>query len=160
MCKTALLSTMTRMKNNKLYMWLAYAGALPFIFCAVLITAGYSHAYMVGELSTIISSYSLVIVVFMAGIYWGLHFSQNHVTTINLLLISNIIAILTWLAYLIINMPLTLLMYSAVFVLLLIIDYRLLRYNLISKEYFSTRCIVSAVVISCLLISYFSITGE
>lgn len=146
--------------NNKLYMWLAYAGALPFIFCAVLISTGYNHLHLFGELSTILNAYSLVIVVFMAGIYWGLYLNQNQVGNIYLLLISNMIAILTWLAFLYISMPLTLLFYSVVFAILLIIDNGLLRCGIINREYFVTRCLVSAIVISCLLIAYFSITGE
>ena len=84
-------------------MWLAYSGALPFVFCAALMALGHRHIALVGELSNIINTYSLVIIVFMSGIYWGLYFNGQIYQKSYLLIISNIITILSWLAFLFID---------------------------------------------------------
>ena len=145
------------MKENKLYMWLAYYGALPFVFCAALMALGHRHVALAGELPTIINTYSLVIIVFMSGIYWGLYFNGQIYQKIYLLIISNIITILSWLAFLFISMPIVLLFYSVMFLILLIIDYKLLEENVITQNYFKTRMTVTAIVIASLLTGFSAI---
>ena len=138
-------------------MWLAYSGALPFVFCAALMALGHHHIALAGELATIINTYSLVIIVFMSGIYWGLYFNGQVYQKIYLLIISNIITILSWLAFLFIGMPIILLYYSVMFLILLIIDYKLLEENVITQNYFKTRMTVTAIVIASLLTAFSAI---
>lgn len=145
------------MNESKLYMWLAYSGALPFVFCAALMALGHRHIALAGELSTIINTYSLVIIVFMSGIYWGLYFNGQIYQKIYLLIISNIITILSWFAFLFIGMPIVLLFYSVMFLILLIIDYKLLEENVITQNYFKTRMTVTAIVIASLLTGFSAI---
>lgn len=145
------------MNESKLYMWLAYSGALPFVFCAALMALGHRHIALAGELPTIINTYSLVIIVFMSGIYWGLYFNGQIYQKIYLLIISNIITILSWLAFLFIGMPIVLLFYSVMFLILLIIDYKLLEENVITQNYFKTRMTVTAIVIASLLTGFSAI---
>ena len=145
------------MKENKLYMWLAYSGALPFVFCAALMALGHRHVALAGELPTIINTYSLVIIVFMSGIYWGLYLNGQISQNIYLLIISNIITILSWLAFLLISMPIVLLFYSVMFLILLIIDYKLLEENVITQNYFKTRMTVTSIVIASLLTGFSAI---
>lgn len=145
------------MNESKLYMWLAYSGALPFVFCAALMALGHRHVALAGELPTIINTYSLVIIVFMSGIYWGLYFNGQIYQKIYLLITSNIITILSWLAFLFISMPIVLLFYSVMFLILLIIDYKLLEENVITQNYFKTRMTVTAIVIASLLTGFSAI---
>lgn len=145
------------MNESKLYMWLAYSGALPFVFCAALMALGHRHIALAGELPTIINTYSLVIIVFMSGIYWGLYFNGQIYQKIYLLIISNIITILSWFAFLFIGMPIVLLFYSVMFLILLIIDYKLLEENVITQNYFKTRMTVTAIVIASLLTGFSAI---
>ena len=138
-------------------MWLAYAGAIPFVFCAALMALGHSHITMIGELATILNTYSLVIIVFMSGIYWGLYFIGHIYPRNYLLIISNIIAILSWFAFLFLDMPIVLLFYSVMFLLLVGIDYKLLEEDVITQNYFKTRLIVTAIVIASLMIGFSAI---
>ena len=138
-------------------MWLAYSGALPFVFCAALMALGHRHIALAGELPTIINTYSLVIIVFMSGIYWGLYFNGQIYQKIYLLIISNIITILSWFAFLFIGMPIVLLFYSVMFLILLIIDYKLLEESVITQNYFKTRMTVTAIVIASLLTGFSAI---
>lgn len=141
-------------KENTLFMWLAYAGAIPFVLCAGLMAIGYINLPLLGELAPIINTYSLVIIAFMAGIYWGLYLNGQSHSNLYLLIISNVLAITSWLAYLYIAMPVILLFYSFIFVLLLVIDFRLLSQGIITQRYFKTRSIVTMIVIASLTIGY------
>ena len=47
--------------------YLTFAGTIPFIACAVLITLGVDSLSVLGKTSHILASYGLVIATFMAG---------------------------------------------------------------------------------------------
>lgn len=66
------------MRNQKhLYFYLAYAGAIPFLLCAILFAFKIQKIPILGNLQTVISTYSLVIASFMAGTHWGQHLQQT-----------------------------------------------------------------------------------
>ena len=148
------------MNEIRLYTWLAYFGAFPFVACSLLILLGFRDVNFIGDLVTVINSYGLVIVVFMSGIHWGNYFSEKQINTPNLLLTSNIIAIFSWFAFLLLPPTLTLLVYCVSFSVLLVIDRKLLSNSVISNDYYVTRCFVTGVVVISLLLTFASLISS
>ena len=145
------------MNDIRLYSWLAYLGAVPFVIPSMLILLGYREVAIVGDLVYLLTSYGLVIVVFMSGIHWGNYLIKKPANGVNLFLTSNIIAISAWLSFLFFPVVYTLLFYSVAFALLLSLDYYLQTYNLLNKDYFKLRVIVTGIVIFSLLVTIASI---
>ncbi len=139
------------MKN--LYSYLAGAGVIPFVLCAILLSSDVQQLPLLGSVPKIISVYGLVIVCFLAGAHWGQHLHiqgiWNHVLPIS----SNIIAVLLWFGFLILSFTALTVMFLAAFVIFLLIDYRLYQIGMITYQYFRTRFIVSIIVILSLNIS-------
>jgi hypothetical protein len=133
---------------------LAYAGALPFLACALLPWLGVDAIPPLGALNNIAALYTLAIVSFMAGAHWGIALYQPSIAEpIHLFLSSNAVTITIWLAFLVTTPDITLLIGVLAFLYLLWIDYRLYRMHRITADYWQTRCHVTAgVVISLLLI--------
>lgn len=139
---------------KKIFPYLTYAGTIPFIFCALCLYANMQELPILGSIEKILSVYGLVIAAFLAGSHWGQHLHINNNKWVILLpVLSNIIAILLWFSFLILNFKILMVMYIAVFIVLLIIDYCLFRANLITDSYFKTRFKVSFIVIISLIIS-------
>jgi hypothetical protein len=138
---------------NKSYCCLTYAGAIPFIICAVGLLLGIQELPWLGSMEKILSVYGLVIVTFLAGSHWGQHLHIQGVWGRVLPLLSNIIAVGLWLAFLVFSFKALLASLGAGLVILLIIDNRLFQDNLITRHYWQTRCLVTAVVIATLIIS-------
>lgn len=145
------------MNKIKLYTSLAYLGALPFVICAVLVSADVQDLFLLGNVVTLGNTYGLVIVVFMAGVHWGTYLCDQRSHSLNLLLASNIITVFCWLAHLLLPAMLALGFYALAFFLLLLIDFKLLHINVITKHYFLTRCVVTSIVITSLLIIIMSL---
>lgn len=147
------------MNQIKLYNLLAYLGSLPFVISALLMHFGTQHIAVLGDVTFIASSYALVIVVFMSGIHWGNYLSDKNSNTINLLLISNVITVLSWLVFLTITSPYVFLFYALAFCILLIIDMKLFKQEVLTKKYFITRCFVTFIVVTSLIIMMLSLTS-
>ena len=58
---------------KKLSPYLTFAGTIPFIACAILITMHIDAVIAMGTTAEILSAYGLVIATFMAGSQWGSH---------------------------------------------------------------------------------------
>lgn len=141
------------MRNQKrLYFYLAYAGTIPFLLCAILFAFKIQKIPILGNLSTVISVYSLVIASFMAGAHWGQHLNQNGKWPLFLSVTSNIVAVLLWLSYLVLPFGGFLMAVAAIFTLLLLIDKKLFQAHLITQPYYQARYIVSLIVIISLII--------
>ncbi|MFK8027355.1 MAG: DUF3429 domain-containing protein [Gammaproteobacteria bacterium] len=139
------------MKNN-LTIWLAYLGTIPFILSAVLVLQDNEGLMSTSNLTHVLNSYALIIVVFMAGVHWGCYLSDEKSHSISLLLISNVITLIAWFAFLLTPFIITLLIYCLAFVVLLFIDSKLLSLDVISKEYFKLRLTITSIVIMSLLL--------
>ncbi|MGB5353719.1 MAG: DUF3429 domain-containing protein [Woeseia sp.] len=139
------------MRTSKLYAPLAYAGALPFVFCAVLLALGIDSLPILGSVSLIAKTYSLAIVAFMSGSHWGTwqHVDNNAVPSLPIW--SNGITLAMWFALLLTPPAAASLVAGACFSVLLGLDARLRRLKVISREYFSVRRNVSVVVMTSLL---------
>ncbi|MGB5352858.1 MAG: DUF3429 domain-containing protein [Woeseia sp.] len=140
------------MRTSKLYAPLAYAGALPLVFCAVLLALGIDSLPILGSVSLIAKTYSLAIVAFMSGSHWGTWQQQKNLFSPPLLPLSNALTLAMWFALLIATDSTALLIAIACFTVLLYLDLLLRRGNVISSEYFTLRRNVSLIVIVSLLL--------
>ena len=139
---------------SKAFYYLTYAGAIPFILCAICFSANIKSIYLLGSVEKILSAYGLVILSFLSGSHWGQHlYIHRRIWDYALPVFSNIIAVLLCFSFLILNFRMLVAIFVTVFIILLIIDYCLFQIHLISDHYFQTRCVVSAIVIVSLIIS-------
>ncbi len=139
---------------TRIYPYLTYAGAIPFIICAICLVTDIQQLPLIGSVESILAAYALVISTFLAGVHWGQHLQMDDTPwTISLPIISNIITVLLWIGFLILSFKLLLLLFVIAFAVLLMIDYRLFEKDLITVHYFRTRLYVSAIVMASLIIA-------
>ena len=96
--------------------------------------------------------YGAVIAAFIAGIHWAVHLFFAARAPLNLLITSNALALVAWLALLLPAGPLPLLLLVAVFAALLAVDRALQRAELIPAWFYRLRIQASAAVSLCLLV--------
>ncbi len=137
--------------NTALTRPLAFAGALPFVFSALLLWAGHSTVPVLGAVSTVAASYGLLILSFMAGVHWGQRLSGVE-TSLNLFLTSNAVALAAWSSYLLLLPRLYFASLAVLFAVLLMIDRRLSAEGHLSRDYLRTRSTVSALVVLSLAV--------
>ena len=131
---------------------LAFAGVIPFVAGASLLVASVKGLPVLGGIDRALSSYTILIFAFMAGVHWG-QFLQGIRSDVNLLVESNALAIACWFAYLL--MP-TAWFYAAStigFGSLLWTDYNLYRRSEITKSYLQIRSYVTLLVVISLIIA-------
>ena len=139
---------------KKIFPYLTYAGAIPFVFCAVCLSFDIQSLPLLGSIERILSVYGLVISSFLAGAHWGQHLHINKSQWVRFLpIFSNVIAVLLWLGFLVLSFKMQMVMFATAFVVLIIIDNRLFQMDIITRHYFQTRFIVTASVIVSLIIS-------
>jgi len=135
---------------------LTYAGALPFIFAAILMYWDLERLPIIGDVQKMIDVYGLIIVVFLAGSYWGLSLNLHDKIRTALMLISNCLTLIAFFTFFwLISIPFQLIL-ILLFLVLLLIDYWLYFLNLNSKDYVILRLVVSIIVIPCLYVVYSS----
>lgn len=139
---------------NKIFIYLTYAGAIPFILCAFYLSFNIKELPFLGSVDKILSLYGLVISTFLAGSHWGQHLHLNKGLWDRFLPISsNIITVFLWFSFIVFSFKTLLLILVISFIILLFIDYQLLKSDLITNYYFRTRFFVSVIVIISLIIS-------
>ena len=143
-------------KTYQLYKYLTFAGALPFVFVAVLLSIDIHSLPVLGHLLPIIMIYGLIIVSFLAGIHWGQCISLNFSKVPQVMMISNFSVLVVWLCYFVFPNFLFAWPLILLFSLMLIVDFYLYRAANITKDYFKTRVWVSLLV----LISLFAIATQ
>ena len=142
------------MSESRLYAALAHAGALPFIICAIWPWIASGPLGPLGPADYVAETYALVIVSFMAGVHWGTYLYKQSESPLNLFLASNVITLAVWFTYLLSDTPGSTLIASIVaFGVLLLIDWRLYRADLLTPQYFRARRNVTAIVIAALLVT-------
>jgi len=129
---------------------LTLAGAIPFALSALLGLLGISQLPLLGALQPIVASYGLVILSFMAGVHWGQVI--NRPDWHQLLIISNMITLSGWFAFLTANTTLLWCVLMMGFCALLLVDRRLLSVGLINQAYWRLRLVVTAIVIASLFV--------
>jgi hypothetical protein len=135
-----------QINTRKLPAILAYVGALPFVAGSLLFTFGVYNVPVLGGTAELLRSYSFAIAVFMCGVHWGQYLQDPQARHFNLLMISNALTVVLWLAYLLISFFIFSAMVIATFLALLWIDYQLYQSNSITWRYFKMRMGVTAVV--------------
>lgn len=133
---------------------LIYAGAFPFMAGAFLLATGFTDLPLLGQIDEALAAYGLVIVIFLTGIHWGQQLSLGRLAT-GLFLASNFIAILIWLAWLILPTRYFIVFLAVPLIALLAIDRNLFCTGILERKYFQSRTIVTTTVILCLNIAAF-----
>ena len=139
------------MQANKLYMPLALAGTLPFVACAVLLLSGTDWVPQLGRVDAVASSYGLAIVCFMAGTLWGSHLSGQYTGSLNLFVLSNILFLAVWFAFIGASLAVAIGVQVIAFLGLLVVDYRLRESGVISAHYFQIRCMATVIAVAALV---------
>ena len=62
---------------QKIFPYLTYAGAIPFVFCALCLMIGVTQLPLLGPVEQVLSVYALVISTFLTGVHWGQHLHIN-----------------------------------------------------------------------------------
>ena len=135
------------------YPYLAYAGLLPFIICSICLALNVKVIPLFGATEKLLSIYSLVITTFMAGSHWGQHLNLDNKWSYYLPILSNVLTITLFLGFLVLPFKLLLAAFITALLILLVIDKRLFQHGLITRQYFRTRCLVTAIVVVTLIIS-------
>ena len=135
--------------------YLTFAGTLPFILCAILITIGVDAIRVLGRTEDVLTVYGLVIATFMAGAQWGNHLSlaDDNSWAIRLPILSNIVALILWLGFLTLSIAGFIWLLIISFIALLTIDYGLYQAQIISAKYFSVRKYVTLIVVIALTVA-------
>lgn len=143
---------------SKLTLILGYLGTLPFVFIGTLLFLNFEFSiyhYPIDErfLESAISLYALIIASFLAGTHWTHHVINNKQFTKNIAIISNVIVVFLWIAYLLITYKMYIFVISVCFVVLLAIDKLLKNNSIISDTYFNLRYFATLIVLLSLLLS-------
>ncbi len=135
--------------------YLTFAGTIPFIACAIMITLGIDAVIALGTTAKVLSAYGLVIASFMAGAHWGNHLSlaDDDSWAARLPIFSNIVALVLWLGFLILSSAGFIWLLIIGFLALLIIDHGLYQANIIDKTYLKIRKYVTLIVVISLVVS-------
>ena len=135
--------------------YLTFAGAIPFVACAILLVMGISDIPILGATADVLSAYGLVIASFMAGSQWGNHLSlaDDDKWAVRLPLVSNLIAIVLWLGFLMLPVVGFIWLLVIGFASMLMIDYGLNRARIITPDYFKVRTYVTAIVVVSLIVA-------
>lgn len=162
--------------TKKIFPYLTLAGAIPFVFCTLLLITNVSSLpdgipVLAGyPTMMVVKVYGIVIASFMAGSHWGTHLhlisekGYSSDTTKNtkiwsyyLPLISNLIAIGLWLAFITLSDSCFFIILISNFLLMLVVDWFLIKADIIQLDYFKIRCLITAIVVLSLTLAVFSI---
>lgn len=134
-------------------------GAIPFIACPLLLFFNINALPLLGSTLTILMSYSLTIVTFMTGIFWGMSLSKTEKTHPRLFLISNILFLFIWFSYLLLSPPLFLCSVITSLIAVYFIDSFLYQRGHLQKTYLLVRGIVTGLVVLSLIWSIILLLG-
>jgi|TARA_R110000851_G_scaffold161068_2_gene304633 hypothetical protein len=146
-----------RMKSIKTWQWLGFAGLLPFIILSVL---AFNHSLLAPE-HTILGfvSYSAIILSFVAGSLWGkaviLTLDDN---IAKLLIISNIIALASWIALLTPFVLSALILLASGHLYLLYVEFKAKQLST-TNGYLTLRTILTSVAVTCHVVVMLSLLG-
>ncbi len=136
------------MDDNRIETALTYAGAIPFVLCAILPFAGIESLGRIGSVDYVARVYGLAILSFVAGTHWGTYLFNRLRSPANLFVTSNVVVVAAWSAFLLTGPALTLFVLVLSFLYLLLIDFNLYRAGLSTAPYFSMR--LNATLIVCI----------
>ena len=135
---------------------LTFAGAVPFVFAAILMYWDLERLPLIGDVQKVIDVYGLVIVVFIAGSFWGISVNLNGKKRNALMIISNCLTLLTFFSYFWLKIIPFQLVLIFLLVALLLVDYWLYFLEVNTKEYVTLRLLVSIIVVGSLFVVFSS----
>lgn len=118
-----------------------------------MLALGVVEAPIVGPLLPILSSYSLLIVAFMAGTHWGICMNSDTPLKGPIFLLSNAIALAAWFAHFIALPPLELVIDAGALVGLLVVEHRFAVPLAVDDRYLKMRTQVTAIAVTALLVA-------
>ena len=141
------------MNKQYIYILATYAGALPFVACAIMLYSGINELSLLGSIDKIVAICGLILVSFIAGIHLGTYLLYETKTHKSLLIVSNVLAVIAWCAVMFATIQFAIAIITAVFGYLLVVDFLLKREKIISANYFITRFIVTLISAATLLVT-------
>lgn len=125
------------MSNNEMRMAkrLTYAGTLPFIFCVF----GLLLTKLNLSFHQIAGAYAAVIIAFLCGIHWAIYLFFAEKCPMNLLISSNILALVAWMSLLIHLAYITYIIQITCFAVLLLLDFKLTIQGILPKWFWKLR---------------------
>ena len=139
------------MNRQTVYTTLMLLGLLPFLACAFLPVAGVEEIPRLGRLDELASSYSVAILCFLTGIHWATQLYRVDSATPDLFIVSNVVFLVVWIAYVASELQWALGTQLLAFPLLLSVDFQLFGKGLISQNYLRMRVVATAVACFSLL---------
>jgi len=133
-------------KDRTLAGILTYSGTLPLVGCVVLLFA--PLAGVDGKLVAI--AYAAVILSFLCGIHWALFLFFSEKCPNNLLITSNIVALLAWASLLCTNHKMALALQGIFFLILFALDFQLRRAGILPDWFYHLRRNATIIVVLCL----------
>ena len=135
---------------------LTLAGAVPFVFAAIFMYWDLERLPLIGDVQKVIDVYGLVIVVFIAGSFWGIsvNLAENKRTT--LMILSNALTLIAFFSYFWLQIILFQLVLIVLLVAMLLVDYWLFFLEVNTKDYVTLRLVVSIIVVGSLFIVFSS----
>jgi hypothetical protein len=140
---------MTRIRDRRLSMLLTYAGTLPLVIAAAGLIVGRLDPNLV---VVVASTYSAMIVAFLAGIHWACYLFFAERCSYNLLITSNIVALLAWLSLLIPHQQFLLGLQILCFLFVLLLDDKLRRADILPSWFYALRRNATVIVVVSLFI--------
>ena len=142
---------------SKVAFYLILAGLIPFVGLTLFLAFGITVLPALGSTVQVFGLYSLMIAVFISGSHWGQHLGLDDQWVVFLPITSNLITVILWLVFLACSFTVITFTFVIAFVILLGIDYKLLKTGHISGHYFRMRFVVTAIVCLMLVITGFSL---
>ena len=140
---------MIGISNHRLAQLLTYAGTLPLVIAAVEAVAG---RLPLSDVVWVASTYSAIIISFLAGIHWACYLFFAERCPRNLLITSNVVALLAWTSLLAQHEPWPLFLQILCFLYVLILDYKLREVALLPSWFYTLRRNATAIVVLSLSI--------
>ena len=128
--------------------WLTYLGAVPMLTAPCVAALGIIPA---AQASHAMITYAAIIISFLAGIHWAVYLFFASACPRNLLLTSNITALLAWASLLLPHAAFALILQLLCFVYLLMLDVRLHKAAILPTWFFQLRRNASVIVMAALL---------
>lgn len=143
------------MKKERLTKILTYCGSIPFIFLTYLIFSKTTN-FLAFNVTLMLVSYGAIILSFISGMHFSYAILQDKMH-IRLLVLSNIVALVSWLC-LLINFKLALVVIIMGYIFNLIIDFVSYKNLVLEKWFFNLRFRISLIVIFCLVLNFWYIS--
>ena len=143
------------MKKEQLTKILSYSGSIPFLFLTCIVFLKDTHFSAI-DISLILISYGAIILSFISGMHFAYAILQDRLSN-NLLILSNIVSLISWLC-LLINFKLALLVIILGYIFNLVIDFISYKNLVFEKWFYNLRLRVSIIVISCLVLNFWHIS--